>query len=121
MRGLFILLFFQVLGEAGNQLLGLPLPGAILGMLFLFAALCVTKAVPEDLQTSCDSLIANLGLLLIPAATGFGYYLIKVQNQILPIAIAASLGTALAIVFTGLLMNALIKEEDSDKEEKHNP
>ena len=117
MRGLFILLFFQVLGEAGNQLLGLPLPGTILGMLLLFGALCVAKTVPDDLQASTDSLISHLGLLLIPAATGFGYYLIKVQDQILPIAIAASVGTALAIAFTGILMNALVKEEKNRKEE----
>ncbi|WP_281648406.1 CidA/LrgA family protein [Parendozoicomonas sp. Alg238-R29] len=111
MRGLFILLFFQVLGEAGSSLLGLPLPGPVLGMLLLFGTLCVVKIVPDDLQSYADTLIASLGMLLIPAATGFGYYLVKIQGQILPIAVAASVGTVIAIVFTGLLMNKLIREE----------
>ena len=114
MRGLFILLFFQTLGEIGSRFLGLPLPGPVLGMLLLLVALCLWKSVPEDVQNSSNTLIANLGLLLVPAATGFGYYLVTIREQIIPIAVASSVGTAFAIVFTALLMNRLLRDEEKD-------
>ncbi|MCL6271174.1 CidA/LrgA family protein [Sansalvadorimonas sp. 2012CJ34-2] len=115
MRGLFILFLFQTLGEFGNRLLGLPLPGPVLGMLLLFLALCLIKSVPDDLDKSSQVIVGNMAMLLVPVATGFAYYLVKIQQQILPIALAATLGTVIAIVFTSLLMNSLIKKESEDE------
>ena len=108
MRGLFILLFFHTLGEIGNLYLGVPLPGPIIGLFLLLITLFVVKTVPDDVHTTGNMLISNLGMLLVPAATGFCYYLVEIQGQILPIAAAASLGTVLAIAFTSLLMNSLL-------------
>ncbi len=113
MRGLFILLLFQTLGEVGSRVLGLPLPGSVIGMFLLLGTLMIIGHAPEDIDKCSQTLIQNLGLLLIPAATGFGYYLIEVQGQILPIAVAASLGTVLTILFTALLMNKLIQRNDN--------
>ena len=115
MRGLFILLLYQSLGEIGNRLLGLPLPGPVLGMLLLFVSLCVIKTVPADLDKGSQVIIGNMAMLLIPAATGFAYYLIEIQHQVLPIAVAITLGTLLAIIFTALLMNSLIRSEAGDE------
>ncbi len=114
MRGLFILLFFQTLGEIGSRFLGLPLPGPVIGMLLFLVALCIWKTVPDDVHNSSNALISNLGMLLVPAATGFGYYIVTIGEQIIPIVVASSVGTVLAIVFTAMLMNKLLKDEEKD-------
>ena len=113
MRGLFILLLFQLIGEFGNRVLFIPLPGPVLGMLLLLAALVTFKSAPWALVRDSKVLIRNMGMLFVPAATGFAYYLFRDTGQILPILLVATLGTLLAIIFTALLMQWLIKEEQT--------
>ena len=115
MRGLFVLLLFQALGECGNRLLALPLPGPVLGMMLLLITLCLLRTVPDDLDKSSQIVVGNMAMLLVPAATGFAYYLVKIQHQIIPIAVAASLGTFIAIIFTALLMNSMVKKESGNE------
>ncbi|CAM3475460.1 CidA/LrgA family protein [Parendozoicomonas haliclonae] len=115
MRGLFILLLFQTFGELGTRLLNLPLPGPVLGMFLLFAYLAVRGFVPESVDKSSQFLIHYLGLLLIPAATGFGYYLADAEDQIIPILVAATFGTILTIIIVALLMDKLIAQENNNE------
>ncbi len=119
MRGLFILFLFQALGEAGNRWLHIPLPGAVLGMLLLFFGLCIARHTPDSLETTSKNLIASLGMLLIPAATGFGYYLVHIKDQILPLAAAIVIGTTLAIIFTAFVMSRLLAEEKASEVNTH--
>ncbi len=45
----FIILFFSVLGEGTRVLFHLPIPGSILGILFLFLAFEMRLVKPEHL------------------------------------------------------------------------
>ena len=45
----FIILFFSVLGEGTRVLFHLPIPGSILGILFLFLAFEMRLVMPEHL------------------------------------------------------------------------
>ncbi len=119
MRGLFVLLLFQCFGEALHRLGHIALPGPVLGMLLLFVALCVYKTVPDSVASSSNSLISAMGIMLIPPVTGFCFYLLEIGDQLLPILSATILGTIIAIIFTALLMNRLIKEEDTTVDGKN--
>lgn len=52
LTALFIL---QLLGELLVQLVGLPLPGALAGMLLLLAALLAYGRVPQALESTAGS------------------------------------------------------------------
>ncbi len=73
--GLFVLLACQLAGETLVRLLGLPVPGPVLGILFLLALLAMTErrraAAPEaPVGKAADGLLAHLGLLFVPAGVG---------------------------------------------------
>ncbi|MCG7391802.1 CidA/LrgA family protein [Microvirga sp. ACRRW] len=74
---LTIILLCQLLGEVVARGFGWPVPGPVLGMLFLLAFLSVRdkvrKAIPEfgrALDSTGKGLLAHLSLLFIPASVG---------------------------------------------------
>ncbi|WP_279478884.1 CidA/LrgA family protein [Aureimonas sp. SK2] len=76
--GLFVLLACQLAGETVVRLLGLPVPGPVLGILFLLALLGLSErrrrngmADPKaPVGQAADGLLAHLGLLFVPAGVG---------------------------------------------------
>jgi holin-like protein len=63
------LLVFQLAGEAIARGLELPLPGPVLGMLFLFLFLLARRGPRPELQATSQTLLQHLSLLASTAAT----------------------------------------------------
>lgn len=68
--GFTILLLFQWVGEALVAWAGVPVPGAVLGMLLLFMALLAWGKAPGSVQAASQTLLGNLAMLFVPAAVG---------------------------------------------------
>lgn len=64
------LLLFQALGEGVVAALHLPVPGPVMGMLFLVIYLQAGIARPEALESVAQNLVQYLGLMFLPAAVG---------------------------------------------------
>lgn len=69
LRGLAILLVLQALGEALTHTLGLPIPGPVLGLMLLLAALQLAW-VRTPVAAAAELLLAHLSLLFIPVGVG---------------------------------------------------
>ncbi len=59
------------LGELVADALGLPLPGSVLGMVLLWAALEAGLVRLEWIRDGATTLLGLLGLLFVPAGVGF--------------------------------------------------
>ncbi|MBK1660159.1 CidA/LrgA family protein [Paracraurococcus ruber] len=104
------LLTCQLLGEVLVRALHLPVPGPVLGMVLLFAALLARgRAVPGELGATADALLGNLGLLFVPAGVGVVLYLPLLARDWAPVSLAVLAGTLLAIAATGRLAQALLR------------
>ena len=66
----FIIIFFSVLGEGIRIFAHLPIPGSILGILFLFLAFEMHLVDPEKIGATGDFLLNNLAILFVPAGVG---------------------------------------------------
>lgn len=122
-RGIFILLAFQLLGEVLARGLALPAPGPVVGLALLVAAMAVYRAWrPYDDEALAQSelgrvsagLIANLSLLFVPAGVGVVQYLglLRAQGGALAAAlIVSTLATLLATVGVFLLVKRLIGQK----------
>jgi holin-like protein len=69
-NAIVVLLGCQLAGEVLVRLLGLPVPGPVLGAAFLAAALLVRGGPGEALAGTATGLLKNLSLLFVPAAVG---------------------------------------------------
>lgn len=71
LAGVALLCAFLALGTVVGDLLGLPLPGSVLGMLALWGALEAGVVRLAWLGEGATRLLAALGFLFVPAGAGF--------------------------------------------------
>lgn len=112
-EALTLLLAFQLAGELLTALLGLPLPGPVLGMALLFMALLIKGGPSESLKSTSNGILKNLSLLFIPAGTGVLLHLNRLADDWLPLLASVFLSTALAMMTTALVIKLLYKPKPS--------
>jgi holin-like protein len=118
-RGFFILLAFQLVGEAAARWLALPAPGPVIGLALLVLALSVYQRwrpldeealAASDVGQAASGLLAALPLLFVPAGVGVVQYLGLLREQGLALAVAlvvSTVATLLATVGVFLLVKRL--------------
>ena len=94
---LTVLLVCQLAGEVAARALNLPLPGPVIGMALLFAALV---AVPRlsGIAPTARGLLSHLSLLFVPAGVGVVGHLGTFGAQGPALAAAIVTSTVLAIL-----------------------
>ncbi|MDD5249187.1 MAG: CidA/LrgA family protein [Rhodocyclaceae bacterium] len=103
------LLLFQLAGEVVARGLDLPVPGPVLGMLFLLAALVLRSGPSHELQATSHGLLQHLSLLFVPAGTGIMVHLHRVADEWLPLVAALLASTAATLAVTALVMKLLMR------------
>jgi holin-like protein len=103
------LLLFQLAGEVVARGLALPVPGPVLGMLFLLVALALRGGPDHELQGTGQGLLQHLSLLFVPAGTGIMVHLHRVADEWLPLVGALLASTAATLAVTALVMKLLAR------------
>ncbi len=110
-----LLLVFQLLGEVISRTLALPIPGPVIGMALLFAALAVRGDPSTDLRDTAQGLLQHLSLLFVPAGTGVMLHYQRLFDEWLPVVVSLLLSTAVAIGATALVLRMLIRRPAAPK------
>lgn len=113
-----VLLVFQLVGEVAVQLLGLPLPGPLVGMLLLFGALVARGSLPESLAGAATGLLSHLMLLFIPAVTGVMMYFDRIGREWLALLAACILGAAITLAVTALTLRWMLRTTGVDPDSR---
>ncbi len=108
-RGITLLLLFQLIGEILTQLFDLKIPGAVLGMLLLLITLLFIRKTPESLPQTASHLHAHLALLFIPAGVGVVTHLQRIGNEWFPIVATLFGSTLVGMAVTAVMLHWLIK------------
>jgi holin-like protein len=103
-NGITILLIYQLVGEISVRLLGIPVPGPVLGMVMLFITLLLRGKTDESLETASTALLSHLSLLFVPAGVGMMVHFQHIANEWLSISIALLLSTLVTMAATALIM-----------------
>ena len=105
------LLIFQCAGEALVRLADVPIPGPVLGMALLLVALLVRGRPSESLSACADGLARHLSLLFVPAGTGVMLHVAQIEAEWVPIVVALSVSTVLAIAASALTFQWLARRD----------
>lgn len=105
--GWALLLGFQLAGEALVRLTGVPVPGPVLGMLLLLAALGLRGSVPPSLQAVASGLLGHLSLLFVPAGVGVMLHAPRLAQEWPALAAALVGSTVMALVITGWVLQRM--------------
>ena len=110
-EAILILLGCQLVGETLTRGFGLPVPGPVLGMALLFAALQVRARLRPDapgveslpLGAVAPFLLANLSLLFVPAGAGITSHAATLAEHGVGLITALVLSTAVTLAVTALV------------------
>ncbi len=105
------LLAFQFLGEVAVRALHLPLPGALAGMLLLFAALLLRGKVPAPLANTSGQLLQHMMLMFVPAVAGVMLHFDRVAREWQPFLMACVVGTLVTLTVTALMLQWLLRRQ----------
>lgn len=118
-----ILLGLHLVGEVLQQTLHLPLPGPLIGMFLLTVVLvargtagaAAERAVSPSLLMAANGLIANMGLLFVPAGVGIIAELGVLRREWLAILAGLLVSTLLGLAVTGLVMHHVSRVADTGR------
>lgn len=116
LRGLTILVLFQLLGTALNVLILPVLPGPIIGLVLLFVFLSFSGKVAEPINEAASGLLRYLPVLLLPPAVGVIVHFDDIVADFWAIAGALFFSVVTSIVFAGWLMQFLIRRQQRRRE-----
>ena len=104
-----LLLVCQLIGELLMQLIALPIPGPVFGMVLLFLLLALRRGIPERLRQTCLTLLSHLSLLFVPAGVGVVVYFEAIAQEWLIILVTLVASTIATIAVTAFTMNRLAR------------
>ena len=106
---MLLLIGLQLTGDMLADLIALPVPGMVIGLMLLFATLWVRgwlhgpeTAVPEALSRLAKGLHDNLGLLFVPAGAGVIANMHSLAADGVGLFIAVLVSTLATVTVTGL-------------------
>jgi holin-like protein len=111
LRGFALLLLCQSAGEALSQLMHLPLPGPVVGLLLLWALLQV-PALRGPVEAVAEPLLSHLSLLFVPVGVGVIAHLGLVGQFGGRMLVAIVLSTWAGMAATAVVLRALLPAGD---------
>ncbi len=115
-KGLVQLLLFQGLGEVISKLLGLPIPGPVVGLILLLATLLIRNKLDPDLDMVATGFTQNLGLLFIPAAVGVVMFIPQLAEYGLAIAAILIISVGLSVAASAITFKLFPSHRESESE-----
>jgi putative effector of murein hydrolase LrgA (UPF0299 family) len=110
LKGVLVLLVCQLAGELVVRLLGLEVPGPVVGMVVFLVVLRASRPRPSSgLVRGPSLLLRHLQLLFVPAGVGVIVYLDELRDDALPLAAGLWLSWLLGLAVSGAVVASLAR------------
>ncbi len=100
-RSLAIIFVCLFLGDGVSALLGIPIPGNVIGMILLTLALMLRVVKLEHVKPGADVLTRNLGFFFVPPGVGLMIYTDVLRNEFAAIVCATVISTFIVLAVAG--------------------
>ncbi|MEM9087993.1 MAG: CidA/LrgA family protein [Cyanobacteria bacterium P01_F01_bin.53] len=104
LNGITLLLIYELVGEVISGVFHIPIPGPVLGMLFLFLTLLARGQSADSLDSAANVLLGHLSLLFVPAGVGIMVHFERLSREWLPISLTLVVTTAMTMAVTATIM-----------------
>ncbi|MEY3189482.1 MAG: hypothetical protein RIR82_216 [Pseudomonadota bacterium] len=117
LRAIFVIFFFQLLGEALKKFFEMRIPGPVLGLILLLVVLIFLRRfktaaitnLKEDVINTSNYILNYLSLLFVPIGVGVVMHLSYLENNLFKVLIIVFISTILTIGLTAFLMEKINK------------
>lgn len=104
-----IILLFQLVGEVLSRAVHLPLPGPVLGMVFMVIALSMFPKLGDMVTPVAQGILRYLALMFVPVGVGIVANIPTIEAHWLAISASVFLSTIIAIVVGSLTFVAVAR------------
>ena len=110
LKQFMVILAFSFLGEVLHQVLPLPIPASVYGLVFMLAALMTGVLKLHQVKETSAFLIEIMPVMFIPATAGLIDSWGILQPVIIPLGIITVVTTVFVMVVTGLVTQGIIRK-----------
>ena len=122
LASIFVIFLFQLVGEMLQKYFELTIPGPVIGLILLLAALLLhgrygnssRGELETGLTRTSDYLLGHLPLLFIPIGVGVVMHISYLEDRLLSVLVIIFVSTVLTVGFTAFVMEKLQSREDQD-------
>lgn len=107
MTGLFFILFFWLVGNALSLLTGGYISGNIIGLILLFASLCMHWVKAETIRPAARFLLGAMALFFVPYGVGLMDSYRVILENLWAILVSGIVSTILVLFVTGKTFQSL--------------
>ncbi|MEG2614628.1 MAG: CidA/LrgA family protein [Alistipes sp.] len=107
MVGLFYILLFWVIGNAVSYCIGGYISGNIVGMILLFAALCLHWVKPETVRPAARFMLGAMALFFVPFGVGLMVSYRTIMDNLWAIIISGVVSTVIVLASVGWTFQSL--------------
>ena len=118
LKSLFIIFFYQLLGEAIQKIFEINIPGPVIGLILLLLSfiffskkLTQSKKIIKEISTISHQIINYLSLLFVPIGVGVVMHINYLGDNLFTIFSIIIIGTLATLVFTAIVMEKTINFE----------
>ena len=118
LKSLFIIFFFQLLGEAIQKFFEINIPGPVIGLiLLLLVFIFFIKSAPlfrkikKEISETSHQIINYLSLLFVPIGVGVVMHINYLGDNLFKILAIIIIGTLSTLVFVAYIMEKIINLE----------
>lgn len=109
---------FTFVGEVLNNLLPLPVPAGVYGMLLLLFALMIGIVKLPDVEGAGNFLLDMMTMMFLPAAVGIMSVTDILGPVLIPYVVIVVVSTILVMAVTGLTTSVVLKRTESKKSQR---
>jgi len=114
-RGFFVILLFQLIGEVIQKFFALVIPGPVIGLIFLLFTLIYLRRVKmkkilnvkKDVMSTATAITSYLSLLFVPIGVGVVMHISYLEKNLYQVLGVVVIGTMLTVGITAKLMEYL--------------
>jgi holin-like protein len=110
LKTFFYIFLFLFLGELLVSLIEMPIPGNILGMILVFAALKLKLIKIQSVKPASDKLLKYMVLFFIPYGVGLMSYFDFIKTNWNTLVLATGLSTLITLYVTAIIQQKLEKK-----------
>jgi holin-like protein len=115
LRSIFVIFFFQLLGEFTKKFFEIRIPGPVIGLILLLVTLIFLKKFKKtamvnlktDVVNTSNYILSYLSLLFVPIGVGVVMHLSYLENNLFRVLIIVFISTILTIAGTAFLMEKI--------------
>ena len=115
LRSIFVIFFFQLLGEFIKKFFEMRIPGPVIGLILLLVTLIFLKKFKKtaivnlkaDVINTSNYILSYLSLLFVPIGVGVVMHLSYLENNLFRVLIIVFISTILTIAGTAFLMEKI--------------